>query len=69
MPWTPRTFTFIGGGRLDLDKIVEYVEKWQILVWDRAYYFLLMMNNGYSRTTTFKDQDGTANAAKRLVYR
>lgn len=57
------------GGRPDLDEIVEYVEKWRILVWDRAYYFLLKKSNGYSRTVAFKEQDGTANAAKRLVYR
>lgn len=55
--------------RPDLDEVKEYVEKWRILVWDRAYFFLLRKNNGYSRTSAFKDHDGTANAVKRLMYR
>lgn len=46
---------------------MEYVEKWKILVLDRAYDFPLKKNNGYSRTMAFKDQVGAANALKRLV--
>lgn len=55
--------------RPELDDINAYVEKWRILVWDRAYYFILKKNNGYSRTFAFKVQDGTENVVKRLMYR
>lgn len=48
---------------------MEYVEKWPILVSDRAFYFMLKKNHGNSRTVAFKDQDGTTNAVKRLMYR
>lgn len=55
--------------RTDIDEIGEYVEKWRILLWDRAFYFIVKKSNGYSRSVPFKDQDGTMNAVKRLVYR
>jgi len=55
--------------RSDIDEIGEYIEKWRIIVWDRAYYFILKKTNGYSRSTPFKDQEGTLNAVKRLMYR
>jgi len=55
--------------RNDIDEIEDYIEKWRIIVWDRAYYFILKKTNGYSRSAPFKEQEGTSNAVKRLVYR
>lgn len=53
----------------NLDEIVEHIKKGGILVWGKAYYFLLNKKNGYSWIVAFKDQDRTLNAMKRLMYR
>jgi len=55
--------------RYDLDEIGAYVEKWRILVWDKAFYFILKKSNSYFRFIPFKDQEETINAVKWLVYR
>jgi hypothetical protein len=53
----------------ELDMIDPYVETWCIVLWDHAFWWLFKKDSSYSRSTPFKDQEGTNDVVKRILYR
>jgi len=47
----------------------HYVEKWRVLLWEKAYGPFFHGPNQYSKSHSFVEQAGTDNAWKRLLYR
>jgi hypothetical protein len=49
--------------------IGPYVETWRIVLWDHAFWWLFKKDSSYSKSTPFKEQEGTDVAVKRILYR
>lgn len=49
--------------------MAEYIEKWRVLLWEKAYLSFFTGANVYSKSQPFNSQPGTDMAWKRCLYR
>ena len=63
--------TALGGldGDVEVDSLPDYLEKWQICLWDKALIGHFSGSDIYGTGTWWKDVKGVDNIVKRLICR
>ena len=54
---------------VEVDSLQEYLEKWRICLWDRAFFSYFSGSDIYGKGTWWKDVKGSENTVKRLIFR
>ena len=61
--------TIVMTGEEEPDSLEDYLEKWRILLWDKAYKPFFIGQKGFLKSTVFSTYEGSELAMKRLLYR
>jgi hypothetical protein len=61
----------LGGldGDIEVDLLPDYMEKWRICLWDKAFIGHFSGSDIYGKGTWWKDVKGADNIVKRLIFR
>ena len=67
----PDVLNALGGldGDVEVDSLPEYLEKWRICLWDKAFFGHFSGSDIYGKGTWWKDVKGGDNIVKRLIFR
>ena len=67
----PDILSALGGldGDVEVDSLPDYLEKWRICLWDKAFIAHFSGSDIYGKGTWWKDVKGAHNIVKRLIFR
>ena len=67
----PDILNALGGldGDVEVDSLPDYLEKWRICLWDKAFIGHFSRSYIYGKGTWWKDVKGADNIVKRLICR
>ena len=67
----PDILSALGGldGDVEVDSLPDYLEKWRICLWDKAFMSYFSGSEIYGKGTWWKDVKGADNIVKRLIFR
>ncbi len=54
---------------VEVDSLPDYLEKWRICLWDRAFFGHFSGSDSYGKGTWWKDVKGAESIVKRLIFR
>ena len=55
-------------GDVEVDSLPDYIEKWRICLWDKAFIGHFTGADIYGKGTWWKDVKGADNIVKRLIF-